>query len=84
MLREKASRDKWKLEQEILAGTLCVVELPREQVIQLIEQDLTIPQIHERLPQFTYDQIYDTFSADIEYNKLYRKHGQLKVKKGKH
>ena len=84
ILREKASRDKLKLEQEILAGTLCVVELPREQVIQLIEQDLTIPQIHERLPQFTYDQIYDTFSADIEYNKLYRRHGQLKVKKGKH
>ena len=80
-LREKAARDKLKLNNEDLLGRLCIVELPREQVIQLIEQDLTIPQIHERLPQFTYDQIYDTFSVDTEFNKLYRKHGQLKVRK---
>lgn len=82
--RESAARNKWKREQEALNGTLRVVELPREEVLQLIKQDLTIPQINERLPQFTYDQIYDTFSCDVEYNKLYRQHGQLKVKKGKH
>lgn len=78
---EKKVRDKFKIQQGILSGTLCVVELPREEVIELIKQDLTIPQIHERLPQFTYDQIYDTFSVDTEYNRLYRQHGQLKVKK---
>ena len=66
-----------------MMGTLRVVELPREEVISLIIQDLTIPQIHERLPQFTYDQIYDTFSVDTEFNKLYRKHGQLRAKKKK-
>ena len=82
--RESAARNKWKREQEALNGTLCVVELPREEVLQLIKQDLTIPQIHERLPQFTYDQIYDTFSCDAEYNKLYRQHGQKKVRKKKY
>jgi DNA invertase Pin-like site-specific DNA recombinase len=59
----------------------CNIELPREIVIGLIEQDLTIPQIAENLPQYTYEQIYDTILCDYEFNALYRKHGQLKVKK---
>lgn len=60
-----------------------VVELPREQVIEWIKQDLTIPQIHERLPNFTYEQIYDTFTSDYEYNTLYREHAQKKLVKSK-
>lgn len=84
MKKEKAARDKWRMQKEIEEGTWCVVELPRDAVIKMIEQDLTIPQIHEKLPQFTYDQIYDTFSFDTEFNTLYRKHGQLKVKKKKY
>ncbi len=62
----------------------CIVELPREQVVEYIMQDLTIPQIAEKLPTFTYEQIYDTILCDSEYNNLYRKHGQLKVKKSKY
>ena len=52
--------------------------------MELILKDLTIPQIHDELPSFTYEQVYDTILCDSEYNALYRKHGQLKVKKGKH
>lgn len=59
----------------------CIVELPREEVTRLIAQDLTIPQIQERLSTFTYEQVYDTILYDIEWNQLYRKHGQKKVKK---
>jgi DNA invertase Pin-like site-specific DNA recombinase len=62
----------------------CIVELPRERVIELIKQDMTIPQIQEQLSSFTYEQVYDTILCDSEYNALYRQHGQLKVKKGKH
>ena len=40
----------------------CVVELPRKDVVAMIKQDLTIPQIEERLPQFTYEQICGTQS----------------------
>lgn len=60
-----------------------VVELPRNVIKELIEQDLTIPQIAEKLPQYSYEQIYDTILCDLEYNNLYRKHGQLKIKKKK-
>jgi len=59
----------------------CIVELPRAEVTELIKQDLTIPQIQEKLPQFTYEQIYDTIQDDIEWNQLYRKHGQIKARK---
>lgn len=62
----------------------CIVELPREQVLEYIMKDMTIPQIHESLPSFTYEQVYDTILCDSEFNILYRQHGQLKVKKGKH
>lgn len=60
-----------------------VVELPRNVIKEMIEQDLTIPQIAEKLPQYSYEQIYDTILCDMEYNNLYRKHGQLKIKKKK-
>jgi hypothetical protein len=53
-------------------------------MISLIEQDLTIPQIAERFTAYTYEQVYDTILCDIEYNNLYRKHGQLKIKKVKY
>lgn len=57
-----------------------VVELPREVITGLILQDLTIPQIHEHLPKYTYEQIYDTILCDGEFNALYRQHGQMKVR----
>ncbi len=59
----------------------CIVELPRDKVIEMIKQDLTIPDISSFLPSFTYEQIYDTILCDSEYNALYREHGQLKARK---
>lgn len=61
-----------------------IVQLDREKTIALINADLTIPQIADAMPAFTYEQVYDTILCDSEYNALYRKHGQLKVKKSKH
>jgi DNA invertase Pin-like site-specific DNA recombinase len=53
-------------------------------VRQLIEADLTIPQIAEMFPEYTYEQIYGTISRSREFNKLYRQHGQKKaIKKQK-
>lgn len=53
-------------------------------VRQLIEADLTIPQIAEMFPEYTYEQIYGTILRSREFNKLYRQHGQKKaVKKQK-
>lgn len=48
---------------------------------KLIELDLTIPQIAEQFPEYTYEQIYDTIYCSRNWNNLYRKHGQLKIKK---
>lgn len=59
----------------------CIVELPRDTVIGFIQQDMTIPQIHEKLPEYTYEQIYDTILCDEQLNKMYRMHGQKKLTK---
>lgn len=67
-------------------GDYCVVELTEEQRQEWrkkIECDLTIPQIAETMSGYNYEQIYDTILCDAEFNKLYREHGQKKVKKGK-
>ena len=49
----------------------------------MILADLTINQIAEALPAFTYEQIYDTILCDYEFKPLYRQHGQIKAKKKK-
>ena len=59
----------------------CIVPLPRDQVRDLILENKTIPEIHEALGNFTYEQIYDSILCDEEFNALYRKHGMEKVKK---
>ena len=67
-------------------GDYCIVELTNEQRSdwrKKIECNLTIPQIAETMKEYTYEQVYDTILCDTEFNPLYRKHGQLKVKKGK-
>ena len=67
-------------------GDYCIVELTDEQRNnwrKKIECDLTIPQIAETMKEYTYEQVYDTILCDMEFNSLYRKHGQLKAKKGK-
>lgn len=60
-----------------------VKDIDKNRLRQLIECDLTIPQIAEQFSEYTYDQIYDTIYCDRELNPLYRKHGQLKIKKKK-
>lgn len=58
-----------------------IVDLPREEVVRMIERDMTIPQIAAELPQFTYEEVYDTIYRDDDLNLLYRQHAQLKIKK---
>ncbi len=58
-----------------------IVNLDRNKCKHLIEQDFTIPQIAGEFSEYTYEQVYDTILCDEEFNPLYRKHGQLKVKK---
>lgn len=75
---DKARKSKvaqYKLE----SGDYKIVPLEREKTVALIEEDLTIPQISERFPEYTYEQVYDTIFCDEEYHKLYRQHGQLKL-----
>lgn len=64
-------------------GDYAIVNLDRKKTKNLITADLTIPQIAEAMPQYTYEQVYDTILCDAEFNNLYRKHGQLKIKKRK-
>ncbi len=60
-----------------------IKDIDRRKLGYLIECDLTIPQIAEQFPEYTYEQVYDTIYCDNSFNNLYRKHGQLKIKKRK-
>jgi DNA invertase Pin-like site-specific DNA recombinase len=60
-----------------------VVNIDRNKCRGLIFSDLTIPEIAEHFPEYSYEQIYDTILCDIEFNPLYRIHGQLKLKNKK-
>lgn len=57
------------------------VNMDRQVMISYIMQDLTIPQIADKMQEYSYEQIYDTILCDREFNSLYRKHGQLKLVK---
>lgn len=61
-----------------------VIPIDRDKLKGLIMQDLTIPQISDLFEEYSYEQIYDTILCDDEFNPLYRKHGQLKIKKLKY
>lgn len=58
-----------------------VVNLDMEKCIRLISDDKTIPEIAVQFPEYSYEQVYDTILCNRELNNLYRKHGQLKLKK---
>ena len=60
-----------------------LTDVQREEWRKKIELDLTIPQIANTMDSYTYEQVYDTILCDAEFNPLYRKHGQKKIKKGK-
>jgi DNA invertase Pin-like site-specific DNA recombinase len=81
---EKRKKSKAAREMKYKDEEFKIVSIPHDEMISLIEQDLTIPQIAERFTAYTYEQVYDTILCDIEYNNLYRKHGQLKIKKVKY
>ena len=59
---------------------LQVVDLNKDYLKTLIENNLTIPEIHEKLKEYSYRQVYDTIYADYDLNSLYRKHGQKRLK----
>lgn len=62
-------------------GDYKIVDLDRTKTLALISAGLTLPEIAEQMSEYTYEQIYDTVLCDSEFNSLYRKNGQLKVKK---
>lgn len=84
-IKLKADREKNR-QRKLLSykedGWKCV-NIDRDRTIELISKNLTIPQIAEQMPEYSYEQIYDTILCDSEFNNLYRKHGQLKLVKSK-
>lgn len=60
-----------------------VVPLDRQRMRDLIARDLTLPEIAQAMPEYSYEQLYDTVLCDEEYNRLYRQHGQLRLVKRK-
>lgn len=76
--RAKAKRDKNLSYKE---DNYCIVPLDYDKARQLIQLGMTLPQIAEQFPEYTYEQVYDTVLCSAELNNLYRRHGQLKIKK---
>ena len=65
-------------------GPYAIVQLDRDKVRSMILSDLIIPDIAAQMPEYTYEQLYDTVLCDSEFNNLYRQLGQKKLVKGKH
>lgn len=80
LLRERKKNKAKKEEERYKDEKYKVVSLDRPLVLELIRQDLTLPEITERLGAYTYEQVYDTFMCDYEFNTEYRQHGQKKCK----
>lgn len=87
MIERQEKQREQERQNQYKDGDYNVIDLTDEQRYELqkkIECDLTVPQIWETMKEYTYEQIYDTILCDSEFNRLYRQHGQLKVKKGKY
>lgn len=64
-------------------GYKIITNIDRDKLTRFIELDMTIPQISEQYPEYTYEELYDTILCDDVFNPLYRKHGHLKVRRPK-
>jgi len=62
-------------------GPYKIVSLDMDKTLKMIDEGLTIPEIAERLPEYTYEQVYDTILCTEVLNSLYRKRAQLKLVK---
>ena len=79
--RQEEARKKESAAYEY--GKQRAVGIDRDKLRVLINSDLTLPQIADAFPEFTYEQVYGTVLADKELNPLYRKHGQKLIRKTK-
>ncbi len=64
-------------------GPYKVVPLDRARTLELIDSGCTVPEIAEQMPEYTYEQVYDSILCDAEFNALYRMRAQMKLVKGK-
>lgn len=86
MIEKQERMKKIERESKYKDGEYQIITLndtQREEMIKKIECDLTIPQIADTMKNYTYEQVYDTILCEADLNNLYRKHGQLKLRKGK-
>lgn len=78
---EKQEKARKELEAVYRKDKYNIVELNRDKVRNMIEMNMSIPQIADVLTDFTYEEIYDTILCDEEFNPLYRQHAQKKLVK---
>ena len=76
--REEAQRKRERQNLAYKDDDFKVVPLDRQRMRDLIARDLTLPEIAQAMPEYSYEQLYDTVLCDEEYNRLYRQHGQLR------
>lgn len=81
--REEARRKRGRQNLAYKDDDFKVVPLDRQRMRDLIARDLTLPEIAQAMPEYSYEQLYDTVLCDEEYNCLYRQHGQLRLVKRK-
>lgn len=80
---KEAARKREEYRSQYKEGSYEPVPLDREKTLKLIRSGLTLPKIASEFPEFSYEQVYDTFMTDREYNTLYRQFGQKKCVKKK-
>lgn len=75
----KAPDGRTYKKNQIRGGEAMLVDLPKDEVKAMILADMTIVEIAAKLPQFSYDEVYDSISYDIELHALYRQHAHKKL-----
>lgn len=78
---EKQEKARKELDAVYRKDKYNIVELDRDKVRNMIEMNMSIPQIADVLTDYTYEEIYDTILCDEEFNPLYRQHAQKKLVK---
>lgn len=78
---EKQEKARKELDAVYRKDKYNIVQLDRDKVRNMIEMNMSIPQIADVLTEFTYEEIYDTILCDEEFNPLYRQHAQKKLVK---
>lgn len=80
-LKETRQQKHTELWNGYRADPIVLTVEQRKKIIEMIEKDLSIPEIHKEFPEYDYQRVYDTIFVNKELNTLYREHAHKQLVK---